>query len=202
MESSLTTEPKSTDNLIYSNKLIANQQKTAAMFNRVFVSAVQKLTQGRVMAVVLWNWQGDRGVAVKRLCSRPMMVMRGIGRRSGAGCDEVLRHLLSDCAEFIVETLTVLTNKYLATTAKFPDAINISKIVLVHKKSYTRSAANYRPVAVHSVFSNIFEIIFLNRLSPTTVPFLEVNNLLCQDQYGFRKGKSPKDSIFKMMNQV
>lgn len=172
------------------------------MFNRVFVNAVQKLTQGRVMAVVLWIWQGDRGVAVMQLCSRPMMVMTGIGQRSGAGCVEVPRHLLNDCAEFIVETFTVLTNKYLATTAKFPDAIRISKIVPVHKQSYTRSAANYHPVAVQSVFSNMFEIIFLTRLSPTTVPFLEVNNLLCQDQYGFRKGKSPMDSIFKMMNQV
>lgn len=102
------------------------------------------------MVVVLWIWQGDRGVAVMRLCSRPMMVMRGIGRRSGAGCDEVPRHLLNDCSGFIVETLTVLTNKYLATTAKFPDAIKISKVVPVHKNSCTRPAANYRPVAVHS----------------------------------------------------
>lgn len=107
---SLTTEPKNTDNLIYSNKLITNQQKRAAMFNRVFVNAVQKLTQGRVMAAVLWIWQGDRGVAVMRLCSRPMMVMTGIGQRSGAGCVEVPRHLLNDCAEFIVETFTGLTN--------------------------------------------------------------------------------------------
>lgn len=60
-----------------------------------------------------------------RLCSRPMMVMTGIGQRSGAGCVEVPCHLLNDCAEFIVETFTVLTNKYLATTAKFPDAIKI-----------------------------------------------------------------------------
>lgn len=108
------------------------------MFNHIFVSAVQKLTKGRVMVVVLWIWQGDRGVAVMRLCSRPMMVMRGIGRRSGAGCDEVPRHLLNDCAEFIVETLTVLTNKYLTTTAKFPDAIKLSKVVPVHKNSCTQ----------------------------------------------------------------
>lgn len=87
MESSLTTEPKNNDNLIYSNKLITNQQKRAAMFNRVFVNAVLKLTQRRVMVVVLWIWQGDRGVAVMRLFSRSMMVMRGIGRRNGAGCD-------------------------------------------------------------------------------------------------------------------
>lgn len=119
------------------------------------------------MAVMLWIWQGDRGVAVMRLCSRPMMVMRGIGQRSGAGCDEVPHHFLNDCAEFIVETLTEITNKYLAATAKFPDAIQISKTVSVHKKSYTRSAANYRPVAVQLVFSKMFEIIFLNRLSPT-----------------------------------
>ena len=47
-------------------------------------------------------------------------------------------------------------------------------------------AANYRPVSLTSHIEKIYERILRKKM----VDHLEKNNLLCQNQHGFRKGKS------------
>lgn len=57
---------------------------------------------------------------------------------------------------------------------------------------------NYRPIAILPSFSKIFEKVLFNRITS----FLELDNMLDNNQFGFRKGKNTALAIFKMLRQV
>lgn len=65
--------------------------------------------------------------------------------------------------------LTAIINHSDFTTGKFPERIKVSKIVPINKKNDTKSASNYRPVVVQSIFSKILKTIFYVRTNLDSV---------------------------------
>jgi hypothetical protein len=57
---------------------------------------------------------------------------------------------------------------------------------------------NYRPISLLCVFSKILEKIMCSRL----VEYLESNNLISANQYGFRKNHSTLHPIVHLLNKV
>ena len=77
----------------------------------------------------------------------------------------------------------------------FPDKLKISRIVPIHKKGPKDELNNYRPIAVQSIFSKLFELVIHNRL----FKYLNSNKLLSDEQHGFRSGKSTTTAIFNFI---
>jgi hypothetical protein len=80
-------------------------------------------------------------------------------------------------------------------TGSFPDKLKYAQIKPLFKKGDSQDLSNYRPVTLLPVLSKVFEEVALSQL----VPFLESNNLLNYNQFGFRKGKSTSDAIFDLI---
>ena len=72
------------------------------------------------------------------------------------------------------------------TSGIFPDALKVVKVIPIHKGEATDIVNNYRPKSPLSVFDKILEKIVHTRL----YEFLEVNNILFENQYGFRINNS------------
>ena len=64
-----------------------------------------------------------------------------------------------------------------------PDEIKIAKIIPIFKAGSNSEFSNYRPISVLPGFSKIYEKIFCIRINK----FLESNNIISPNQYGFRK---------------
>jgi hypothetical protein len=62
----------------------------------------------------------------------------------------------------------------------------ISKIRPILKGEDESNISNYRPISILPVFSKILEKIMFKRLNS----FIEKNNILSNQQFGFRQGKS------------
>ena len=58
------------------------------------------------------------------------------------------------------------------------------------------TCVNYRPVSILPVFSKVFERAIYNRLSA----FLESNNILYHNQFGFRKQRITSDAVLSFTN--
>ena len=74
----------------------------------------------------------------------------------------------------------------------------LSHIAPLYKKGSKAIAANYRPVSLTSHIVKIYERILRKKM----VDHLERNNLLCQNQHGFRKGKSCLTQLLHHLDDV
>jgi hypothetical protein len=92
--------------------------------------------------------------------------------------------------------LTYIFNKVILSSV-FPDRLKYSIVKLVHKKDNRLNPANYRPISLLTSFSKVLEKALYNRL----IEYLS-NNLLVENQFGFRKGYATDDAIFKLINEI
>jgi len=80
----------------------------------------------------------------------------------------------------------------------FPSQLKIAKIVPIFKGGDKSSPDNYRPISLLPNFSKIIEKVMCNRLTH----YLESNNLLCMEQFGFRKSHSTLHPLVHFLNNV
>ena len=101
------------------------------------------------------------------------------------GYDNIPMSIIQQVIETISKPLLHIINLSL-TYGIVPDQLKISRVVPLFKACDKFNFSNYRPVSVLPAFSKLFERAFYNRLSN----YLNDPNILCKDQYGFRKGYS------------
>ena len=73
----------------------------------------------------------------------------------------------------------------------FPDNLKTGKITPIYKKGDSELLENYRPISILPIFGKIFEKVIYTRL----YSFLSSQNLLLDNQYGFRKSHSTSHAI-------
>lgn len=87
------------------------------------------------------------------------------------------------CASKIISSpLCKLINNSIETGA-YPSKLKHAKVVPVYKGEDKTDPSNYRPISLLSIFNRIFEKTMYRRL----MAYLELNGILCDSQYGFRK---------------
>ena len=93
--------------------------------------------------------------------------------------------------------LLTIFNKCLET-GKTPEEWANSIIIPIHKQGKDKSEPlSYRGISLMATSAKIFTSILNNRIKQ----YLETNNLLCEEQNGFRKGRSCQDHIF-VLNSI
>ena len=84
------------------------------------------------------------------------------------------------------------------TTGIFPDSFKISKITPLFKKGDVSLLSNYRPISLLPTISKIFERILYNQL----YEYFNSNNLLAEQQYGFRTNHSTEYAAVKLVDTI
>ena len=79
-----------------------------------------------------------------------------------------------------------------------PDEMKIARVIPVFKSDDQSLFTNYRPVSVLPSFSKFLERIIYNRL----VHYLQSFNILCDNQYGFRKDHSTSLAIIDLYDKI
>ena len=84
------------------------------------------------------------------------------------------------------------------TSGVVPEAMKISKIVPLFKSGDKTVFTNYRPVALLPQFSKILEKLFCKRLNS----FIDKNNILSENQYGFRANRSTSTALLDLLEEI
>ena len=120
-------------------------------------------------------------VSSQQVCKQ----LTSLKRKKSSGLDNIPAYVLKDCASVITQPLTHIINTSL-TTGIFPTDWKLSKLVPIPKSKPHNIIENYRPISVISAISKVIENLVHQQLST----YLEDNNLLNENQFGFRKGCS------------
>jgi len=108
-----------------------------------------------------------------------------IGENSACGDDDIPAIVLKRCKKSL-STPILLIWKYSLDTGFIERKYKTQLITPVYKKGSKGLPENYRPIALTSHIIKVFERVMRKSL----VEHLESNGLLCDNQHGFRKGRS------------
>ena len=76
---------------------------------------------------------------------------------------------------------------------KFPDALKKEKMITIHKSGSKLDGNNYRPIALLTVWSKVFERLYY---------YFEKFDLFYNKQFGFRKKHSYIDALAEMTERL
>ena len=96
-----------------------------------------------------------------------------------------------------LKPLTYLINKSIHQ-AICPDELKVAKVFPVYKSGDKTNISNYRPISVLSFFSKVFEKIVYNHV----IDFIDTNNLLSKQQFGFRKNHSTNHAVITLIDRI
>ena len=116
--------------------------------------------------------------------------LSGLDTRKAYGPDGIPPIVLKNCASVLAPCLVKLFRLCLSTST-FPSCWKFAHVQPVPKKGDRSAPSNYRPIALISCLSKVFESI-LNR---KILKHLSALDLLSDRQYGFRKGRSTGDLL-------
>ena len=120
--------------------------------------------------------------------------IRNVKNNKATGLDKIANEYIKSTSNLFLPVYHRLFNTVL-DTAILPDAWLVGVIKPIFKnKGNIEDPNNYRPITILSCMGKVFTAVLNNRLQR----FLETNNLLNENQCGFRKGYSTCDNIFVM----
>ena len=93
--------------------------------------------------------------------------------------------------------LSDIFNKSL-TSGIFPDQMKIVKIIPMYKSEDRYSINNYRPISILPFFSKLFERLMYNWL----LDYVNANNILYPNQFGFREKHSTYMALLKLIDDI
>ena len=126
-----------------------------------------------------------------------LRIIDGFKNKKSRGYDDLNSQFIKQIKVGLAYPLKILINRSFEEGI-FPDKLKISKTIALHKRNEKVLVDNYRPISLLSVFSKIFEKAFCNKL----VSFITNNNLLSENQYGFRKKRSTSQAVLEFHLQA
>lgn len=110
---------------------------------------------------------------------------------------ELSATVLKSIRNTLIIPLTKIINECIRKTI-FPSCLKIALITPLYKKGDTEELSNYRPISILPIISKIFEKLIANQI----LEYLEDNDLLCKNQFGFRKGLSTVQAISELVSKI
>ena len=117
-------------------------------------------------------------------------------KNSSPGHDGIDIKIIKHIKHAIITPLVHLCNQSFSQ-GKIPNELKIAKVIPIYKKGDKGNFANYRPISILPAFSKIFEKLAYNRI----INFLDKHDILSDNQYGFRKGRSTDTAIHVLVEK-
>ena len=117
--------------------------------------------------------------------------------KSSSGYDMFSNKIIKAIKNEISKPLTLIINQMLES-AIFPDGLKLAKIIPLYQKGNINSITNYRLISLLPTLSKVFERVICNQL----YMYLDHNNLLSEQQYGFRGNHSAELAAIKLADYI
>ena len=116
---------------------------------------------------------------------------------SASGIDDIPPKVLKSVADEIIDPITFICNMSFKD-GLFPSELKLAKISPIFKSGDKTVISNYRPISVLPAISKVLEKLANSQLNE----YLDENNLLNNNQFGFRKFRSTESALVHFNNDV
>ena len=188
--------------LIKSDTVISSKTKIADEFNDYFCTIAEKLKQGIACSK---NMNTDKYLSNKventmyLTDTTPMEIndiIKNFKNKTTSDTAIIALKAANNVSMFS-SIISTLVNASLAE-GTVPTQLKLAKVVPIHKSGKRTDVTNYRPISLLSAFSKIYERAMHTRLES----FVNTNNSLHEDQYGFRKQRSCEHALVAAKQKI
>lgn len=187
----------SIDKLNIDNKLITNPKDIANAFNNFFIDKIIPLDNSGKNVTKLIKSYKDSIFMNPSIPTDVLKIIYSLNNTNSVGYDDISTKILKVVAHSVSAPISHIINLSLSTGI-FPKALKVSIIKPLHKKQSKESMENYRPISLIPVISKIFERYIYKLINN----YLEANKLLCNEQKGFREGKTINMALYDFLYRV
>ena len=124
-------------------------------------------------------------------------VVKDIDVHKGSGIDFLPTFILKDCFFVLSEQLMYMFNQSIHL-GEFPMSWKIATITPIPKSGDRTNVNNWRPISIIPLVGKLMEKL----CAPLLTSYLEINNIFCNEQYGFRKNRSTSLAIFNYVKYL
>ena len=197
-------ESKLPTSVIYENKTVTDPAEIACAFNDYFSkigSTVSDNIEDNTDNITYKSYLDTRSAVnctfKKVTVDEIIIIINKMDNKSSSGYDAISNKILKHIKHEICAELTLIINQML-DTGIFPSSLKLSKIIPLYKKGDINSLNNYRPISLLPTLSKIFERVIYNQL----YSYFTNNNLLSEQQYGFRAKHSTELAAIKLVDYI
>ena len=126
-----------------------------------------------------------------------LKLLNGLNPHKASGPDEISTRFLKTTATAKAPILTVIFQSSI-DQGKVPDDWKSANVTPLFKKGDKAKASNYRPVSLTSVCCKIVQHIIHSQV----IRHLETNNMLADEQHGFRKRRSCESQLINTVEDL
>lgn len=183
---------------------IVSDDRKAIAFNNYFVNSINRL-KGNIDQYPDDDINNFRSLIPERSyfnlqrvnTNQIENILDSLKFKKSSGYDNITLKMLLCRRSAVVDILVRIFNNMIIDQ-KYPNALKIHKIIPIPKKTNPKNIADYRPISVLSIIDKIFEKIIFEQLSN----YIEENNILYKDQYGFKKGSGAEDAMVNVLEYI
>ena len=129
--------------------------------------------------------------------SEVLATINKIKNKNSSGVDRNIKQTTKAIGTELSKPLTIIINQCLLIGI-FPDLLKIAKVKPLFKQGDTCELNNYRPISLLPTISKILERIIYSQL----YAYFSQNNLLSEEQYGFRAQHSTELASVKLVDYI
>ena len=189
------------DSIIYQDQIINEPNKIANIFNQYFSNVAEELesklpaSEVDPLSYLSGNYENLFEINEISIGEITGVVKSLLNKK--AKINDFSVKIIKNNIHLLVIPLRSLINQSLREGI-FPKILKSASITPLYKKGSKHNLGNYRPISQLSVMSKIFEKVVKNRL----MDYLNTNNILHQNQFGFQKGKSTQDALLRFSKML
>jgi exonuclease III len=189
------------------NNIISNQEEMATIFNNYFLSVADLINKDNKgydnntkLGHYLWkhptkpinkmHWKYASTYEIEK-------IIKSLNSKNSHGYEGISNKIIKLSSPFIISPVTYICNEILKT-GRFPDRLKYAIVKPIFKKGDKHETSNYRPISLLTSFSKIMEKLIFNRL----FSHFEKNNILANEQFGFRPHSSTEQAAYVMINGI
>jgi hypothetical protein len=167
-------------------------------FSNVGSSLAQAITTNGPPEVVDADYASNSVFALEPVTREQLIdAIKQLKGGSAPGCDGIPAKLIKDFSQHLILPLLHIINLSICS-GEFPESFKLAKVIPIHKGGSKSLMNNFRPISLLTVIDKLLEKCVKIQLNN----YLTIENIISNNQYGFKKGKSTSDALFDITKTI